>query len=59
MEYLVGEHAQIVWQKFIHQPQTGRCLVFLLVAGKLCQKITATYEEVINRLTSFLEIDVS
>jgi hypothetical protein len=55
----VKEHAQIVWQKFIHQPQTGRCLVFLLVAGQLCQKITKTYKDSIDRLTSILELDVS
>lgn len=59
METLVEKHAQIVWQKFIHQPQTGRCLVFLLILGKLCQKVVETYKESINRLTSILELDVS
>jgi hypothetical protein len=58
MEGIV-EEARILWQKFIHQPQTGRCLVFLLVLGKLCQKVTKTYEEAINKLTSILELDVS
>jgi hypothetical protein len=55
----IVEKARILWQKFIHQPQTGRCLVFLLVVGKLCQEVTKTYEEAINKLTSILELDVS
>jgi hypothetical protein len=55
----IVEKARILWQKFIHQPQTGRCLVFLLVLGKLCQEVTKTYEEAINKLTSILELDVS
>jgi len=57
MKAVVNE-ARKLWQQFVHQPQTGRCLVFLLVLGKLVQKITETYNVAINKLTSILELDV-
>jgi hypothetical protein len=55
----IVEDAQKLWQKFIHQPQTGRCLVFFLVLGKMCQQITEDYEKAIQELTSILKLDVS
>ncbi|KAE9364857.1 hypothetical protein N431DRAFT_474422 [Stipitochalara longipes BDJ] len=58
MKGIVNE-ARKLWQQFVHQPQTGRCLVFLLVLGKLVQKITETYNVAINKLTSILELDTS
>lgn len=43
--------------EFIHQPQTARCLVFLLLTGKMCQKIVEDYEKAISKLDSVLIID--
>jgi hypothetical protein len=56
---LIVNDARKLWQQFVHQPQTGRCFVFILVLGKMVQKITETYNVSINKLTSILELDVS
>jgi len=53
----VVEHARKLWQIFIHQPQTGRCLVFLLILGKLCQLIHDEYKEAIKYLKQLLPDD--
>lgn len=53
------QEAQIIWQKFVHQPQTGRCLVFLLVLDKICQYTTSNYDKAIESLTSVIILDVS
>jgi hypothetical protein len=55
----VVEEARRLWQKFIHQPQTGRCLVFFRVLGKLCHLIADDYNKAIKKLTSILETHVS
>jgi hypothetical protein len=55
----IVEDARKLWQKFIHQPQTARCLVFFLLLGKFCQEITEHYEEAIKALCSILKLDVS
>jgi hypothetical protein len=43
--------------EFFHQPQTARCLVFLLLTGIICQKIVEDYEEAISKLDSVLMAD--
>jgi hypothetical protein len=55
----IVEDARKLWQKFIHQPQTARCLVFFLLLGKFCEEITEHYEEAIKKLSSILKLDVS
>lgn len=57
MEDVVKE-TQKLWQKFVHQPQTGRCLVFLLVLSKMCEAAKYSYEKAINKLTRILELNV-
>jgi hypothetical protein len=48
----ISEEARKLWQKFIHQPQTARYLVFhLLLAG--------SYEKAIEKLSSILTLGVS
>lgn len=49
----------ILWQRFIHQPQTGRCLVFLLLLGRLCQAIALEHQEAVNYLMAIINIEVS
>ncbi|PVH79529.1 hypothetical protein DL98DRAFT_655454 [Cadophora sp. DSE1049] len=39
-----------VLQKFIHQQACGRCLVFLILLGHLCEKLTGEYEMILSRL---------
>ena len=55
----IVEDARKLWQKFIHQPQTARCLVFFLLLGKFCQEITEHYEKAIEKLSSIIKLDVS
>src|SRR5438045_1457331 len=55
---IIVEDARKLWQKFVHQPQTARCLVFFLVLGEICNVITRDYEEAYNKLTSHLKLDV-
>jgi hypothetical protein len=53
----VAEEARKLWQIFIHQPQTGRCLVFFLILGRLCSLIHDNFEEAINQLSHILIAD--
>jgi hypothetical protein len=55
----VVQDARRLWQKFIHQPQTARCLVFFLILGKMCREITQNYIAAIDELTFILELNVS
>jgi hypothetical protein len=58
MEIIVKQ-AHILWQKFVHQPQTARCLVFFLVLEKMCEHVTKNYKEAIKELTNILSLNVS
>lgn len=55
----ISAEARKLWQKFIHQPQTARCLVFFLLLGKMCEEITGHYEKAIKTLSSIMKLDVS
>jgi hypothetical protein len=55
----ISKEARKLWQKFIHQPQTARCLVFFLILGKMCETITKRYEKAIETLSAILTLDVS
>jgi hypothetical protein len=55
----IVKDARKLWQKFIHQPQTGRCLVFFLLLGEFCQIIAKHYKTAIDKLSSILKLDVS
>ncbi|PVH68159.1 hypothetical protein DL98DRAFT_522914 [Cadophora sp. DSE1049] len=48
-----------LWQRFIHQPQTGRCLVFLLLLGQLCHAIAQEHLQALEYLRSIMNIEVS
>jgi hypothetical protein len=54
---VVDAHA--LWQKFVHQPQTARCLVFLLGLGIMCEKIADHYQKAIKQFAKCLILDVS
>ena len=56
---VVAVEAREVWQKFIHQPQTARCLVFVLLLGAICETITPEYEVAIEKLASIIRFNVS
>jgi hypothetical protein len=54
----LAEVMQELWQKFIHQPQTARCLVFFLILGLLCQEIARRYEDAMNHFVRLLNLGV-
>ncbi len=55
----LGNKVPELWHEFIHQPQTGRCLVFFLILGRLCQEIAREYKETINWFVRIINLDVS
>ncbi|KAK4183825.1 hypothetical protein QBC35DRAFT_83621 [Podospora australis] len=42
--------------RFIHQPSSGRCLVFLTFLGHLCEKLAGDYNKLLARLDDIMEI---
>lgn len=46
------------WQLFVHQPQIGRCLVFLHVLGMLCTRLCENYRGTIAEFASSVEATV-
>ncbi|RYO92591.1 hypothetical protein DL764_008113 [Monosporascus ibericus] len=46
-----------LWQKFTHQPQTGRCLVFLLLLGVVCEEMASQFRDAMDRLIKVLKLD--
>lgn len=54
-----GEKAQELWRIFVHQPQTARCLVFLLLLELLIQEIEKQYMDAAAYLIGKLNLDVS
>ncbi len=48
-----------VWNAFVHQPQTTRCLVFLILLGSLCTAVAEHYSEILEALTSKVDLGVS
>jgi hypothetical protein len=55
----LGEEVQKLWQIFIHQPETARCLVFFLILGLTCQEIAREYEAAVNYFVDCLRLNVS
>ncbi|GAP93397.1 putative magnesium transport protein [Rosellinia necatrix] len=56
---LLGTDLKDLWQTFVHQPQTARCLAFLLILGVLCEEITKGYDEAIDWFVKLLQLDGS
>ncbi|KAI0453698.1 hypothetical protein F5B21DRAFT_504978 [Xylaria acuta] len=56
---LLGTDLKELWQAFVHQPQTARCLAFLLVLGVLCEQITEGYEKATDWFVKLLQLDGS
>lgn len=55
---VIAPRAEKVWRLLVHQPQTGRCLVFFEVLKVVTRKITLQYREALNTLESVLNLDV-
>ncbi|KAI0904685.1 hypothetical protein F4823DRAFT_567462 [Ustulina deusta] len=50
----VAEISNEIWQVFVHQPQTARCLVFLHELGMLCSKLCKQYRDTITEFESIM-----
>jgi hypothetical protein len=48
-----------IWNAFVHQPQTTRCLVFLLLLGLTCESLAKKYEDIHDVLNNELGLSVS
>lgn len=48
-----------VLQSFINQQASGRCLVFLILLGHLCEKLALEYATILSRLDTIVELGVS
>ncbi|KAK3290899.1 uncharacterized protein B0H64DRAFT_446714 [Chaetomium fimeti] len=44
----LGVMAQEIWDKFTHQPQTGRFLVFCMILGELCESLVSDYQDILD-----------
>jgi hypothetical protein len=54
----IGNECREVRLRFIHQPQTARCLVFLLMLRKVSQRIVLQYQDAIDAVGHTLTRDV-
>jgi hypothetical protein len=50
---------QNLWQKFVNQPQTARCLLFLLALGVMCERLAGQYDAAIEAYSKILNLDVN
>jgi hypothetical protein len=48
-----------ILQLFIHQQVSGRCLVFLIILGHLCEKLAEEYENMLDELNKVVDLGVS
>ncbi|XXG96150.1 hypothetical protein Hte_002429 [Hypoxylon texense] len=55
----VKKRCKNIWEQFIHQPQTARCLTFLAILGLLCQKMADDYRRAMKYFIQTTRIDVS
>ncbi|KAH7303389.1 hypothetical protein B0I35DRAFT_446717 [Stachybotrys elegans] len=46
-----------IWNKFVHQPQTGRFLVFSAILACICQEIAAHYHDAVRVFVGEFQLD--
>jgi hypothetical protein len=56
---LVNDSVRRVLHRFIHQQATGRCLVFLMLLGHMCEKLASEYETILTQLDAIVGLGVS
>lgn len=52
------DDARDTMTKFVHQPSSGRCLVFLAFLGALCENLALEYEHILDELTRAINLGV-
>lgn len=55
----LASHSLKLWQQFTHQPQTARCLVFLMILSFLCRSISRDTRDAVDYFAKPLELEVS
>lgn len=55
----LANHSPLLWQQFTHQPQTARCLIFLMVLSVLCRGIAREMRQAVDFFVKPLELEVS
>lgn len=48
-----------VLQSFIHQQASGRCLVFLILLGHLCERLAKEHEGMLDQLNTVVDLGAS
>lgn len=48
-----------VMQSFIHQQASGRCLVFLILLGHLCERLAKEHEKMLAQLNTVVDLGAS
>lgn len=48
-----------ILQSFIHQQASGRCLVFLILLGHLCERLANEHERMLEQLNTVVDLGVS
>lgn len=58
LEDSIAQKSGKLWREFVHQPQTGRCLVFLQVLKTIIREMTDRYRSALETLESDLDLEV-
>lgn len=58
VQYIVSEKVIEIVQMYIHQPSSGRCLVFLLLLGYLCRNLAEECEVFTESLDGIMGMSV-
>ncbi|KAF2257608.1 hypothetical protein CC78DRAFT_206512 [Lojkania enalia] len=53
----IGQDSRNIWLRFVHQPQTARCLAFYLILGQLCKEIAREYRHAMKAIDSVVKFD--
>lgn len=53
----IREMTQVL-AEFLHQPQTARCLTFLIFLGAMCDSLSKEYETILEELTKAIKLGV-
>lgn len=54
----LAKDSRQLWLKFVHQPQTARCLVFLLALGMVCCNLAKEYKLAGQHFADFVDFEV-
>jgi hypothetical protein len=59
LQTIIERNVRRTLQRFLHLQGVGRCLVFLVLLGHLCQKLAKEYEAILDQLDTIVGLGVS